>query len=238
MPKTNRKVPAVLGFGGSDPSWGFADANGAMMASKGIEVLGLVYFQAAPILPPSLDQIPIEYLQVGLGYLETIPNIDKEHFGVVSGSHGSEAAFILASYDRRVRSVVVTTPSLVAWYGMSKASSAWTIEGRDVPALKMPTIEGGSQLQKFEFALSNPTELEKARFAFERINGPILLISAENDQVWPSTRMSKEIVDYLKQKNFPFAVTHRSYPTGHGFDRESAPEIKAHIVAHFIETLR
>lgn len=167
MPKTNRKVPAVLGFGGSDPSWGFADANGAMMASKGIAVLGLVYFQAAPELPQSLDQIPIEYFQAGLDYLETVPNIDKEHFGVVSGSRGSEAAFILASYDRRVRSVVVTTPSLVAWYGMSK-----------------------------------------------------------------------EIVDYFRPKNFPFEVTHRSYRTGHGFDRESASEIKAHIVTHFIETLK
>lgn len=73
--------------------------------------------------------------------------------------------------------------------------------------------------------------------AFERINGPILMISAENAQVWPSIAMSKRIESYLKEHQFGHSVVHRSYPTGHGFSRENAPEIRQMIVDHFLHTL-
>lgn len=79
--------------------------------------------------------------------------------------------------------------------------------------------------------------VQKARFALETINGPVLLVSAENDQVWPSYQMSRDIEVYLNQHNFKHAVTHRSYPTGHGFSKETAPGIKQTIVEHFVRSL-
>ena len=238
LPKTDKKVPVVIAFGGSDPSWGMADANGEMMARNGIAVIGLVYFKMDPSLPPTLDHIPLEYFIEAINYAETVPQIDAAKIGVVSGSRGSEAGFLISILDQRVKSVVITTPSHVAWGGMTTASSAWTYQGKDIPSMSLPDIKDVPQLQRFAKALEDQEQVRKAMFAFEKINGPLLLVSASNDQIWPSTPMSKQIVDYLKAKQFPHQVDHKIYPTGHGFSSETAPEIKQMIIDHFVRTLK
>ncbi|MCV2362515.1 hypothetical protein LNV23_03515 [Paucibacter sp. DJ1R-11] len=238
LPKTSGKVPVVIGFGGSDPSWGFADANGAMMATRGIAVIGLVYFKTEPGLPPSLDQIPMEYFISALDYAETVPELDASRMGVVSGSRGSEAGFLLAILDARIKSVAITTPSKVAWAGMTSPRSAWTYQGQDIPALNLPEMPGSTQIQRFEAALAETEKVKAATFAFEKIRGPILLISAENDQIWPGTAMSRDILDYLKTHGFAYSAVHKSYPTGHAFSQATAPEIKNMIVEHFLATLK
>lgn len=237
LPKTNKKVPVVIAFGGSDPSWGMADANGEMMAKNGIAVIGLVYFKMDPSLPPTLDHIPLEYFIDAINYAETVPQIDATKIGVVSGSRGSEAGFLISILDQRVKSVVITTPSHVAWGGMTTAQSAWTYQGKDIPAMSLPDIANVPQLQRFHKALEDQEQVRKAMFAFEKINGPLLLVSAANDQIWPSTPMSNQIVAYLKEKQFPHQVVHKIYPTGHAFSSETAPEIKQMIIDHFVRTL-
>ncbi|MEJ6007085.1 acyl-CoA thioester hydrolase/BAAT C-terminal domain-containing protein [Paucibacter sp. AS339] len=238
LPKTQEKVPAVIGFGGSDPSWGFADANGAMMASKGIAVIGLVYFKTEPGLPATLDHIPMEYFISAVDYAQTVKEIDASRIGVVSGSRGSEAGFLLAILDPRIKSVVITTPSKVAWSGMTSPQSAWTYQGKDIPALDLPELPNTPQLERFHIALADTEKVKKATFAFEKIQGPILLISAENDQIWPGTAMSHDIMTYLKDHDFKYPARHKSYPTGHAFSQATAPEIKQMIVDHFVSTLK
>ncbi len=238
LPKTTEKVPAVIGFGGSDPSWGFADANGEMMASNGIAFIGLVYFKTEPGLPATLDHIPMEYFISAIDYAETVTAIDASRIGVVSGSRGSEAGFLLGILDSRVKSLAITTPSKVAWPGMSSSQSAWTYQGKDIPAMDLPDIKNATQIQRFEKALQDLGKVQKATFAFEKIGGPILLISAENDQIWPGTAMSHDIMAYLKAHDFKYAAAHYSYPTGHSFSKETASEIKQKIIDHFVSTLK
>ncbi len=236
LPKIDRKVPVVIAFGGSDGGMHFGDANGEMIAPHGVAVLGLAYFNEAG-LPSTLDHIPLEYFVSAIDFLETQSSVDSTKIGVVSGSRGSEAALLLASMDSRIKSVVVTTPSNVAWYGMTTARSAWTLNGKDVPALSLELDEKAPQVSRFEAVLENKANVQKAQFAMEKINGPILLVSAEQDQIWPSTQMSKDIVAYLGKHNFKFPVTHKSYATGHAFSKETAPEIKQLIIDHFVTTL-
>jgi hypothetical protein len=121
---------------------------------------------------------------------------------------------------------------------MTTAQSAWTYQGKDIPALSLPELENATQIQRFEKALADTEAVKKATFAFEKINGPILLISPENDQIWPSTAMTNDIVAYLKDHHFKYAAVHKSYPTGHGFSKETAPEIKQMIIDHFVNTLK
>lgn len=237
LPKVIGTVPAVIAFGGSDGGMNFAEANGAMIAPHGIAVLGIAYFKE-PGLPDTLDHIPIEYFINAIDYLETLPAVDGNRIGVVSGSRGSEAAFLLASMDRRIKSLAVTTPSEVAWYGMTSAQSAWTYNGMDIPALSLEPDETLPKLSRFEAALANQKLVRNSLFAFEKVNGPILMVSAENDQIWPSYAMSKDIEAYLKGHHFNYAVTHRSYPTGHMFTKETAPEIRQLIIDHFLQTLQ
>src|SRR5262245_35109088 len=42
----------------------------------------------------------------------------------------------------------------------------------------------------------------------ERTNGPILLVSGENDRMWPSTRMGEQIMGRLRANKHPFPSQH------------------------------
>lgn len=236
LPKVKGKVPVVIAFGGSDGGMNFAEANGAMLAPHGVAVLGIAYFRETG-LPATLDHIPMEYFIKAVDFLETEAAVDAKRIGVVSGSRGSEAAFLLASMDARIKSLVVTTPSKVAWYGRNTAQSAWTYQGKDLPALSLELDDKAPVLTRFDAALKNQQKVDAALFAFEKIQGPIFLVSAERDEIWPSYGMSKDIEAYLKARKFPYSVVHRSYPTGHGFNKEVAPEIKQSIIDHFLRTL-
>jgi dienelactone hydrolase len=236
LPKTDKKVPVVIAFGGSEGGIGAGNSNGEMMAPHGLAVLGLAFFNEKGI-SKTLDQIPIEYFINAINYLETHASIDSSKIGVVGGSRGAEAAFLLATLDDRIKSVVVTTPSKVAWYGLTLPKSAWTYNGLDIPALNLALDSNAKLFERFQVALQNEDNVNQSLFKFENINGPVLLISAKKDQVWPSYQMSKDIEMYLQQKGFEYAVTHNAYQTGHGFSQETAPAIKLSIIKHFLSTL-
>jgi dienelactone hydrolase len=236
LPKVPGKVPVVIAFGGSDGGLDGGNGNADLLAPHGIAVLSLAYFKGDG-LPATLDQIPLEYFISALDYVASVPDLDAARIGVVSGSRGSEAALLLAALDARIKSVVVTTPSSVAWQGMTREKSAWTYQGRDVPALAMgPDLKTG-KVARFEAALANGDDVRRAQFAIEKINGPVFFVSAQRDQIWPSWQMATDMTAYLKHHGFRYSVTHSSYPTGHGFSRETAPEIKRAIVEQFLRTL-
>jgi pimeloyl-ACP methyl ester carboxylesterase len=45
----------------------------------------------------------------------------------------------------------------------------------------------------------------------ENIDGPLLLISGTDDQMWPSTRLSEMAIERLKAHNHPFPYEHLRY---------------------------
>jgi len=235
-PVTAQAAPVVIAFGGSEGGLSTGESSGEMLAPHCIAVLGLAYFKEAG-LPPTLDRVPLDYFVDALDYVTRAPGIDAKRIGVVSGSRGSEAALLLASMDKRIRSVVVATPSEVAWGGRTTAASAWTWRGADVPFLALKEAPSLSQVQRFDSALDSVADGGTCRIPVERINGPVLFISAEQDQVWPSTRMSEDMVRHLKRQHFRFDVRHDSYPAGHGFSKELAPRIRQTVVDRFLETL-
>lgn len=228
--------PAVLAFGGSEGGLQSGQASGELLAPHCIAVLALAYFRA-PGLPATLDQVPLEYFVTALDHLAAQGSVDPARIGVVSGSRGSEAALWLASHDARIRSVVVATPSHSAWGGRTTEGSAWTFGGKPWPWLTPAQDSTLSQLRRFELALQDVDRVRSTRFPVERINGAVLLISAEQDQIWPSTAMSEDIARHLSQAGFKHAVRHDRYPTGHGFSQETAPRIKQSVVRHFQTTL-
>ena len=169
-----------------------------MIAPHGVAVLGLAFFEEKGS-SQTLDQIPMEYFVSAIDYLESNPSIDSSKIGVVGGSRGSEAAFLLTTIDTRIKSVVVTTPSKVAWYGLTEPKSAWTYKGSDIPAFSLALDSNAKLLDRFQVALQNENNVNRSLFKFENMNGPILMISAKKDQVWPSYQMSQDIELYLKK---------------------------------------
>lgn len=236
LPRSEKATPVVVAFGGSEGGLSTGESSGEMLAPHCIAVLALAYFKADG-LPPTLDQIPLEYFVDAVDYAGQLRGVDKARIGVLSGSRGSEAALLVASMDARIRSVVVATPSEVAWYGRTQARSAWTIRGKDVPALSIDDDLSLPQVKRFDHALDTVANREDYRIPVERINGPVFLISAQGDEIWPSTRMANSIAAQLAAHGFRYRVRHDIYPTGHGFSKEAAPAIKRSVVEQFIDTL-
>src|SRR4051794_23525033 len=71
--------------------------------------------------------------------------------------------------------------------------------------------------QVFHAALEQANTVWAATIPVERINGPVLLISAGDDRTWPTTRLSAIAEERLARHNHPYAVRHLHYPrAGHG----------------------
>ena len=229
LPNRPTLAPVVIILGGS--SGGMHTEYGEFLAKNGIAALSLAYFRFDS-LPDSLDNIPIEYVHNAINYLSSVNAVDSKRLGLWGASRGSELAFLTATTNKIVKSLVVTTPSKVAWHG-ARSRNAWTLKGQGVASLSFDKTSNKPIFERAEEALKDSVKVKKAQFAFEHVNGPILLVSAEKDRIWPSYQMSLDIEDYLKSKAFQYQVKHISYPTGHSFDTDTRLVIKAEILHHF-----
>ena len=57
--------------------------------------------------------------------------------------------------------------------------------------------------------------VKKAEIEVENINGSVLLLSGINDEQWPASEMSGQIVKRLQQNNFKYYYSHIKLNGGH-----------------------
>ena len=131
-------------------------------------------------------------------------------------------ALLLASYYNDINCVVTLVPGHCAFPALTfgASHSAWTYKGEEVPYVPMPWAAVPSALKHdlrstFSIMLEDKEAIEKALIKVENINGPVFLLSAKKDEMWPSTEMSNEIVLRLKQNNFGHPYQHIAIDGGH-----------------------
>jgi dienelactone hydrolase len=222
--------PAVLVLGGS--GGGLPERNAALLASRGIAALALAYFRAEH-LPADLVEIPLEYFETAIRWLRRHPSVDASCLGVMGSSRGGELALLLGATFQEIRAVVGYVPSGVGHAGIASAGAettapraAWTYRGAPIPFLSRP----GGRLQVpaspagepfaltplFLQLLEDERAVAAALIPVERINGPVLLISGQDDAMWPSPVLAEYAMTRLAQHRHPHAYTHLSYPgAGH-----------------------
>ncbi len=224
---------AVILLGGSEGGKSWSDCTDFIqgLVDQGCCVLSLAYF-GIDKLPTQLQSIPLEYFSTAFDWLAAqkelvIPN----DYAVVGGSRGAELALLLGSRYKEIKAVVAIAPSsvIVVGYPMSKLDalrgqhSSWTVGGQELAFLPVPyswatlrgIIRGGPQARMFEQALRNSRRVKKAAIPVENIGGPILLVSFTRDEVWPSTPMSKQLMERLRGTGFRFHFQHAAYDAGH-----------------------
>lgn len=193
-PAGDGPFPALLVLGGS--GGGMDTPKAALLAAHGYATLALTYFSRPP-LPDVLAEIPLEYFETAIAWLQSQDSVDGEKIGVVGTSRGGELALLLGATYPQVRAVVsyVGSGVLAAGYTADREDlrPAWTYAGEPLP-----------------FATSDE-ELDAATILVENIQGPVLLISGEDDQLWPSTRLSEIAIARLRQYNHPYEVDHLVY---------------------------
>ena len=58
---------------------------------------------------------------------------------------------------------------------------------------------------------ADQADIARATIPVEKINGPVLLISGEDDALWPSTQLAQIAMDRLAQYQHPFPDKHLHY---------------------------
>jgi dienelactone hydrolase len=210
LPNTHERRPGVLVVGGSEG--GLRQRRAAWLASRGYAALALAYFHYDH-LPSQLENIPLEYFQQALAWMRQRPEINPDRLAVMGGSRGGELALQLGSMFTPIKAVVAFSPSNVRVGSCCRDSRwpAWTWGGQPLAFISAMTMQ------------LNPSASAQATIAVENTQGPILLISGEDDGVWPSTAMANATISRLKQAHFPYDYEHLKYPhAGHWAGR---PEI-------------
>lgn len=223
--------PTVLALGGS--SGGLREQQAALLAAHGIAALALAYF-AYDGLPERLANIPLEYFETALEWLAAQPGVDADRLAVMGISRGAELALLLGASYPLVRRVVAISPSAVVWGATGADAPTWTRLGQPVP--RMPnraTAEQAAEIFQrqplaaapwYSINLDDPAACAAAAIPVERIAGPVLLVSGEEDALWPSVRMGEMIMARLRAHGHPYPDRHLRYPgAGHLIGIPSLP---------------
>lgn len=211
VPGTNGRHPGVLVVGGSEG--GLPVQKAAWLASRGFAAFALAYFRYEN-LPPDLEAIPLDYFGRALAWMRQRPEILADRIAVVGTSRGGELALQLGSMYPQIGAVVAYVPANVrypACCGDTRVPYAWTWQGQPL-AYYAP-----------RGTIQNAAAAMQAAIAVERTHGPVLLISGDDDGVWPSSVMANAIVARLKDAHFPYPIEHLEY--SHAGHLAGRPEI-------------
>src|SRR5262249_127971 len=159
----------------------------------------------------------LEYFETGIGFLQDHPAIDRNRLAIAGASRGGELSLLLGAEFSQFKAVVAWVPSGVVWGGSpGGAQPACLLNGQPVPPL------GEILRDDFQYAVKYyhrgegipntpghlahmkryPDRVRHATIPVERINGAVLLLSGEDDQMWPSTPMAEISMTRLREHNF------------------------------------
>ncbi len=230
--------PGLLVLAGS--SGGRPEAQAAILASRGWAALALAYFNFES-LPSALVECPLEYFGAAIAWMQRHPRIAGDRIGVVGESRGGELALLLGATFTSVRAVVAYVPSGLVWGAVSAAPldpprSAWSLAGKPVPFVVATPERDDAHRQRmramavdgtpyagtpdFREVIEEASNIDDATIRVERTNGPVLMISGEDDQMWPSNDLSKIAMTRLQDSGHAgrHADQHLCYPgAGHLF---------------------
>jgi dienelactone hydrolase len=198
-----RRRPAVLIIGGSQGGLS-SPLLAAALAGHGYPALDIAYF-AAPGLPASLSDIPLEYFARSLRWLRRQPQVDPGHVLTLGISFGSEAALLVgAHYPGLVHGVVAAVPSGVTTSPCPHCDyPVWTLHGQALPFTT-------------QFNIPDPAGAPAAVIPVERIDGPVFLVCGGADKTWDSCGYARAIMTRLGAHHDRYPRELAAYPAaGH-----------------------
>lgn len=243
LPTIPRSNNVVVTLSGSEGGFGGAMA-GAYLANQGITSLAVATF-GLPGLPANLERIPLEYFEPVFAYIRH--ELHPEKIILLGPSRGSELALLVASHYPEVQGVVGVVPGNSSWAGNTESmdSAAWTWRGRDIPFVSVePGLDECVDFHglpsfcnrgPFERALLRTDPANRHYIPIENINGPVLLLGAEDDQLWPSCDFGAEALQRLQAFDHPFNDKFLCFPSaGHDISIPSLSTYNRSMVHPFM----
>ncbi|MDM8101806.1 MULTISPECIES: acyl-CoA thioester hydrolase/BAAT C-terminal domain-containing protein [Oceanobacillus] len=189
--------------------------------------------------------ISVDYIEKAINWLGNQPNVDTKKIGMVGTSKGGELALLSASIFPAIKAVAGYAPSSVVYPGISQnnsSSSSWKYKGEELPYAKGKAPEKVGSVYREKYIKRRAYHFSGLVFPFdgrtnecrnqENINGPVLLISGGDDQLWPPDIMSDRVIERLGRKNHPYYYEHVTYPgAGHYFVAPGMPTTDSDKIA-------
>jgi dienelactone hydrolase len=220
------RQPLVVGLGGSEGgnAWDsdYWKKTRDEFIAKGYAFLAVGYFGGSGT-PDTLNKISINQVHNAILVAAKNEKIDKNKIAIVGGSRGGDLALLIGSYFKDIKCVVAIVPSHVAFPGHTNhfTTSAWTFNNEELPFVPVneeaiPFLMKRDLRGAFTAMLKDSNAEEKAFIKVERINGPVLLLSATQDDHIPSVEMCDKMIARLKANKFKYVSQHIVIEGGHG----------------------
>jgi esterase/lipase len=208
----------IVGLGGSEGgnAWtsDYWKEKRDQFIEKGYAFLAIGYFGANGT-PELLEKIAIEDIHNAIIEATKNKKVNKKKIAIIGGSRGADLALLIGSYYKDIDCVIGLVTSNVVFPGHTNhfTTSSWTYNGEELPFVPVseetvPFIMKRDLRGAFTTMLKDTIAVKKAIIKVEKINGPILLISATNDEIAPTTPMSNDIMSRLETYNFKYHKEH------------------------------
>lgn len=221
--------PAIITVSGS--GGGVQENKAVLFANHGYVTLTLGYF-AYEDRPKGILNIPLEYFEKAADWLMKQDVVDGDKLVITGGSRGGELSLLLGATYPFFKAVVAYVPSSQVWSGFGGEDGftkpAWLYKGKPigfyVPEAREEAYSSSSKAVEepipltpmFLDSMKDEDFIKASTIHVENTKAPILLISGEDDQMWPSSMFSERVVDRLAKHQFSYPYKHHSYPgTGH-----------------------
>ncbi len=234
----NQPLLVAFGGGGGGNDWSrtYMKEKRDSLIQKGYAVLAIGYFKSNGT-PRYLDRISLNAISDTIKSIAKNPKIDESKIALIGGSRGGELVLNLASRFSHFKAVVAMSTSNVSFPAITlyANTSSWTYDNKEVPYVPAPIKTIGPAIKgdlytAHAMMLEDEKAVKNAEIPIENINGPVLIVSGRDDDQWPASEMSEQIVKRLKENNFAHYYTHIELEGGH-----IAPLEHFNLVYDFLE---
>ncbi|MBX9922887.1 MAG: hypothetical protein K2Y01_02135 [Rhabdochlamydiaceae bacterium] len=216
------------------------------LSRKGFAVLGLAYW-GVDALPENLENIPLEYFENALHWLGSHPKVQENRVSIVGQSRGAELALLLGSiFPNHIRSIVASAPCSMICGGFPHPNRpAWLYQNKPIAPYLSGVSSDDSNLTEMDdlriacekhviphhantqedpyiltelFAARNSKKgADLAAIPVEKIKCPVLLLSGDQDAIWPAKSYCELIMNRFEKYRSPIIRKHLNYlEAGHG----------------------
>jgi dienelactone hydrolase len=212
------RQPLLVGFGGAEGGNAWTSNQWKpqrdRFIAQGYSFLAVAYFGEEGI-PAQVDRIALEGVYAAITDAAKNPKINRKCIALMGGSKGAELALLLASQYPDIKAVVGIVPGSAVFAGHTDSmdTSSFSSNGRQFPFVPVPESAVPYLLKRdlrgaWDEMVKDKDAMEKAAIPVEKINGPIFLLSATQDEYWPSDKMSEAMIARLKQRGFKYSAEH------------------------------
>lgn len=178
-----------------------------LFADRGAIALALRWFGGEGQIP-GICEIPLETF---FAAIDRLLELGCERVALIGASKGAEAALLAAVHDRRIKTVIATSPTSVVWGNIGPGSdgvewpqrSSWTLAGSPLPFVALDpywrreTRDGLAAYRSlYEQSLRRfAEEAVESAIPIERALADILLVAGGDDALWPSEMFARLLAE-------------------------------------------